>query len=172
MTPACLTPKTSTAFANRSKSNYGPEAVKTFYHFKPIWQRAAIAAAGPFANFALAVVAFTVLLLCVGEEIAPPKVESVIPDTPAAHAGFQAGDLVRRINGRRIKDFGDVVSLVTMRAGEPMVVEVLRNGETLDLNVTPRRVAMKDEVTGFTSTMRPASACGPQPGYHKTYTPA
>ncbi len=148
----------------------GPEAVKTFYHFKPIWQRAVIAAAGPAANFLLAVVAFTALLLVAGEQIAPPKVESVVPGTVAAQAGFQAGDTIQRINGHRIHDFGDVVGAVTMRAGESMVFEVLRNSDTIDLNVTPKRVAMKDEVTGFTSTIGQIGLVA-QPSYHKTYGP-
>jgi regulator of sigma E protease len=148
----------------------GPEAVKTFYHFKPIWQRAVIAAAGPIANFVLAVVAFTALLLIAGEQIAPAKVESVVPGTVAAQAGFQAGDTIQRINGHRIHDFGDVIGAVTMRAGEPMVFQVLRNSNILDLNVTPKRVAMKDEVTGFTTTIGQIGLVA-QASYHKTYGP-
>jgi regulator of sigma E protease len=149
----------------------GPDAVKTFYHFKPIWQRAVIAAAGPIANFVLAVAAFTAVLLAVGEQVAPPRIDSVIPGTAAAQAGFQAGDTIQRINGHRIHDFNDVVGAVTMRAGESMVFQVLRNGGAIDLNVTPKRVAVKDEVTGFTSNVGKIGLVA-QPGYHKTYNPA
>ena len=45
----------------------GAEAVDRYFHFKPLWQRAIIAAAGPFANFALAITIFAAFLLAFGQ---------------------------------------------------------------------------------------------------------
>ena len=39
----------------------GPAAVRDYFHFKPVWQRALITAGGPIANFVLAITIFTLL---------------------------------------------------------------------------------------------------------------
>ena len=52
----------------------GPVALRRYYHFKPLWQRAVISAAGPFANFLLAITIFAVLLMTVGEPIGPARI--------------------------------------------------------------------------------------------------
>ena len=44
----------------------GPAALGDYFHFNPIWQRAIIVAAGPIANFILAVALFTALFSVVG----------------------------------------------------------------------------------------------------------
>jgi regulator of sigma E protease len=66
----------------------GPGAERDYFHFKPIWQRALIVAAGPAANFLLAMVLFTVLFSVVGERILAPRVAAVERGSPAAEAGY------------------------------------------------------------------------------------
>ena len=51
------------ALRREIESREGPAAVSRYYQFKPLWQRAVVTAAGPFANFGLAIVLFSVLLL-------------------------------------------------------------------------------------------------------------
>ena len=55
----------------------GKEAVNRYFHFKPLWQRAVVVAAGPFANFVLASALFAVLLGVFGEMTLPPRVSAV-----------------------------------------------------------------------------------------------
>jgi regulator of sigma E protease len=57
----------------------GAGAERDYFHFKPIWQRALIVAAGPAANFLLAIVLFTILFSVVGEQIVAPRVSRVSP---------------------------------------------------------------------------------------------
>ncbi|MCK5749464.1 MAG: site-2 protease family protein, partial [Oricola sp.] len=62
------------------------EERKVCFHFKPVWRRAAIVAAGPFANFVLAVAIFTILFMTLGRGAIEPLVGGVAENTPAAAA--------------------------------------------------------------------------------------
>ncbi|HPA40329.1 MAG TPA: site-2 protease family protein, partial [Phenylobacterium sp.] len=57
----------------------GVGAEKRYFHFKPLWQRAFVVAAGPFANFALSITLFAVLLFSLGQYVIPPRIAVVSP---------------------------------------------------------------------------------------------
>ena len=80
-------------------------------------KRAAIVAAGPIANFLLAIVIFAGLLMLYGKQTLSARVDSVQPDSAAASAGFEAGDLVLAIDGTTIGDFGEMQRIVSESAG-------------------------------------------------------
>ena len=126
----------------------GPSAVQRYYHFKPIWQRAAVAAAGPFANFLLAIVLFAVLLMTVGEVKPPARVDGVASGSPAAAAGFQAGDIVLKADGRPVDSFVDLQQVVALRAGAATEFLVKRGERELVLTATPRRQTIVDRIGG------------------------
>ncbi|MEY4556543.1 MAG: hypothetical protein RL093_1662 [Pseudomonadota bacterium] len=126
----------------------GPGAERDYFHFKPIWQRALIVAAGPAANFLLAMVLFTVLFSAVGERIVAPRVVSVSAGSPAAAAGFLPRDLIQTVNGRAVVDGAEVTRMVIMSAGDPMVFGVQRAGGPVTLTATPRRNLVDDEIAG------------------------
>ena len=131
----------------------GAGAEQRYYHFKPVWARALVAAAGPVANFILAVVLMAGVLIAVGDLVIRPRVGAVDPGTPAARAGFMAGDLVKSLDGRRIDDFRDLKQFIILRAGEPIHFTVDRGGKDIDIVATPERRPQTDEVTGFTTRM-------------------
>ncbi|HVL41664.1 MAG TPA: site-2 protease family protein, partial [Brevundimonas sp.] len=126
----------------------GAGAERDYFHFKPIWQRALIVAAGPAANFLLAIVLLTLLFSVVGERIVAPRVAAVSPGTPAAEAGFQPRDLIVAVNGRPVLENEDVTRMVMMSAGDPMTFAVERAGGPVTLIATPRRVTVDDEIAG------------------------
>lgn len=126
----------------------GAGAERDYFHFKPIWQRALIVAAGPAANFLLAMVLFTVLFSVVGEQVLAPRVAQVEPGTPAAAAGFQPNDLIKAINGRPVADTSDVTRTVIMSAGDPLRFTVDRNGRDTVLIATPERRLEDDQIAG------------------------
>ena len=135
----------------------GPGAERHYFHFKPVWQRAIIVAAGPVANFALAVAIFATLALAVGEVIiVKPRVGSVEPGSPAAIAGFQPGDLIESANGRRVNEWADLAQHVMVRAGEPIRFGVDRGGADLVLTATPTARELTSPIDG--STIRSASS--------------
>ena len=121
----------------RAEAMSEAEKAVSFVH-KSVARRAAVVAAGPAANFVLAIVIFTFSFMLLGRVITDPLISSVQPDSPAAAAGFEAGDIVRSVDGTRIKSFTDIPRLVAPSAGEPMKFVVERGGKTVTVNVTPR----------------------------------
>lgn len=114
------------------------------FHTKPLYQRAAVVAAGPLANFVLAIIIFTFWFIFVGKEIVEPRVAKVLPDSAAAEAGFQPGDLVTRINGSKIRSFNDIRDIVMFGDGDKLTVDVKRGEKTIKLEIVPRLIETKD----------------------------
>ena len=114
------------------------------FHFKPVWVRALIVAAGPVANFILAIIIFAGLLMTFGQMVGEPKVGAVQAESAAEAAGFQPGDIIRAADGRRIETFSDLTMVVRLSSGEDIAFEVERGGETISLVATPRRQIVKD----------------------------
>ena len=114
------------------------------FHFKPLHVRAAVVAAGPIANFLLAIVVFAGLLAIVGEERVPPVVSSVVASSPAEKAGFKAGDMVVEFDGRTVSSFGDIQEIVNISAGRTLPVEVKRDGQLVRFTVVPEIKSEKD----------------------------
>src|SRR5476651_1560845 len=65
----------------------------SFFH-QPVRSRAAIVASGPIANFILAIVIFAVIFALYGKQTTTARVDTVQPDSAAAAAGLQPGDIV------------------------------------------------------------------------------
>jgi len=129
-------------------AEHGPGAERDYFHFKPIWQRALIVAAGPVANFLLAAVLFTVLFSVVGERTMAARVATVEAGSPAAAAGFQPLDLIVGINGRPVRESQEVTRAVIMSAGDPLRFTVERADRQLVLVATPQRRLEDDELAG------------------------
>ncbi|HEY3696215.1 RIP metalloprotease RseP [Phenylobacterium sp.] len=127
----------------------GPGGLSRYYHFKPIWQRAVVAAAGPFANFVLAVFLFAFLLFSVGEVMSPPRVAYVEPGSPAAAVGFRSGDLVVRAAGHRIATFEELSQTIALRGGASTDFLVKRGGRDVALTATPAWRVSDDPITGW-----------------------
>ncbi|WP_428645219.1 RIP metalloprotease RseP [Roseibium sp.] len=113
------------------------EERKTAFIAKPVWQRAAVVAAGPIANFILAIVIFAAMFVFLGKQGLMPVVEEVLPGRAAERGGIQAGDVVLEIDGHRIQTFGELRQIVLMNPNTPLVFEVDRDGKPVSLTVTP-----------------------------------
>jgi len=110
------------------------------FHHKPLGQRAAIVAAGPIANFLFAIIVLAVLFMTYGQPFTPAEVGQVLPGSAAEAAGIRAGDQIVSINGRSVERFEDVQQVVRLNPDVPMTMVVRRDGELVDLRVTPTRV--------------------------------
>ncbi len=119
------------------------ERRQSFVH-QTLRNRTAIVAAGPFANFVLAVLIFAAIFSIYGKQISTPRVDSVQPNSAAAAAGFQPGDLVLSIDGRPIQSFSDLQRIVSVNAGRTLDVVVDRGGVQVTLKATPTLREMKD----------------------------
>jgi regulator of sigma E protease len=114
------------------------------FHHKRVGPRAAIVAAGPIANFILAIVIFTCLFTFFGKPSTSARVDKVEANSAAAAAGFQVGDVVLGIDGTKIDSFSDMQRIVGTRAGEHLTFTVKRGEATVQLEGTPELREVKD----------------------------
>ncbi|MGB8604174.1 RIP metalloprotease RseP [Bradyrhizobium sp.] len=114
------------------------------FHHKKVASRAAIVAAGPIANFILAIVIFTCLFTFFGKPSTTARVDQVEVGSAAAAAGFQVGDVVTKIDDKSIGSFSDMQRIVGTRAGEQLTFTVKRGDSTLQLRGTPELKEVKD----------------------------
>jgi regulator of sigma E protease len=114
------------------------------FHHKKVGPRAAIVAAGPFANFLLAIVIFTCLFTFFGKPSTSARVDKVEANSAAAAAGFQVGDIVTAIDGDKIESFADMQRIVGMDAGQQLTFTVKRGDATVQLLGTPQLREVKD----------------------------
>lgn len=104
---------------------------------KGVGARAAIVAAGPGANFILAILIFTAIFSLYGRQVTAPRVDTVVAGSPAERAGFQQGDLIVSIDGRPIETFSDIQRIVGVSSDTALEVVVERGGGTTTLTATP-----------------------------------
>ena len=84
------------------------------FNRKNVWQRIAIVAAGPLANFLLAIVAYWALFVY-GTTTVAPMVGDVLPNSPAAEAGLAHGDEIIAIQNDPVRSWEEVnLKLISM----------------------------------------------------------
>ncbi len=138
------------------------EKAVSFIH-KPVGPRAAVVAAGPIANFILAIVIFATVFTIFGRQITSARVDTVQPASAAQAAGFMPGDLVVAIGGEKIDSFAEMQRIVSINAGDPLNIEIERGGVHLTLKATPELKEIKDRfgnvhrlgVLGISRSMAP-----------------
>lgn len=97
---------------------------------KPAWQRVITYAAGPVFNFILAFLIYWVLMMAIGQRGTLPVLGTPAPDSPAAQAGFQAGDRWLAADDKPVEDWMDVFNQLVLHLGEdePLHVKVQKAG--------------------------------------------
>ena len=124
-------------------ANLAPEDADGSFHNKPLAHRAAVVAAGPIANFILAIVILAGIYTLVGESITEPRIGAVRTNSVAAKAGFKINDLIKTIDGASIESFNDMQRIVSVNANTELSFVVLRGEREMILPVTP----LKRDVT-------------------------
>ncbi|MFN2409738.1 MAG: RIP metalloprotease RseP [Halomonas sp.] len=115
------------------------------FNRKSVWQRIAIVAAGPIANFLLAIVAYWALFVA-GITAVAPMVGETQPESPAAEAGLAHGDEITAIQGDDVSNWEAInLKLVSMIgfSGE-LTIEARPEGEN---EVAVYRLPLRDYMT-------------------------
>ncbi|HEY2247164.1 MAG TPA: RIP metalloprotease RseP [Bradyrhizobium sp.] len=120
------------------------EERKGSFHHKKIGPRAAIVAAGPIANFLLAIVIFTGLFAFFGKPSMTARVDKIEANSAAEAAGFQVGDVVTVIDGQTIESFPEMQQIVATRAGQQLTFTIKRGNAVLQLSATPQLKELPD----------------------------
>ncbi|MGB0631548.1 MAG: RIP metalloprotease RseP [Alphaproteobacteria bacterium] len=114
-----------------------PEDAAVAFNTKSLGQRAFVVAAGPIANFLLAIVILSGMFMSIGQPFTPPDVGGVRPGEAADRAGFKPGDVILSIDGAPIERFEEIARTVRLFPGVPLVFTVSRDGREILLNATP-----------------------------------
>jgi regulator of sigma E protease len=130
------------------------EERKHSFFGQSVGRRAAVVVAGPLTNFILAIVVFAGVFMVFGKPTAIPRVATVEPNSAAAAAGFQPGDLVTAIDGRAIDNFVDMQRIVGFSGGHPLTIVVDRGGIPITLNATPE-IKNNRGILGVTRSNQP-----------------
>lgn len=132
------------------------------FQFKPLWQRAAIVAAGPLANFLMAFVVFTAAFMLSGQFVIDPVIDKVVAGSPADEAGIKSGDRVLMIDGEKVATFEDVRRHVVDSGDKPLAIELERGNTVLSVQAVPRVTeqrtslgVVRNKTLGVTSSSLP-----------------
>ena len=103
-----------------------PEEVHQAFNQKTVWQRIAIASAGPIANFIFAILAYWSLYVT-GVSGLVPVIGTVDQDSPAYEQGLRAGDRIVAVDDESVDSFQEVSWQLISYIGEttqiPLTIE-------------------------------------------------
>ncbi len=123
------------------------EARQVSFTHKKLWQKALVVAAGPLANFLFAIVVMAILFSTIGQPFTPPVIGAVVPGSAAEKAGLMSGDVVQSVDGVTVRRFEELRQLVVLDTGDPLTLELTRNGQPLTLVATPQ-IVEEDDLMG------------------------
>jgi regulator of sigma E protease len=109
-----------------------------------LWKRAITVAAGPIANFILAIFIFAVMFATMGKPVSDPVVADLKPGSVAESVGIKPGDVLVALDGRHIETFDEVVRYISMRPELAVKVTVRRGENDIDFDLVPRRAVISD----------------------------
>lgn len=102
---------------------------------KSVWARISIIAAGPVFNFILAFLLSLIIVGLYGYD--PAVIRGVEEGSPAQEAGLQEGDIVTKMNGKRIYLAREVSNYISLHQGEDITLTYKRDGETNTVHIVP-----------------------------------
>jgi regulator of sigma E protease len=144
---------------------------------KTLGQRTMAIFAGPMMNFILAFVVFVLIGLLQGMPTNEPELGRLTPDGAAKESGLLEGDQVQSINGAEISSWNDVVEIIQQSPGKELDFILSRNGEELEIPVTPEAREVEGEkgketigIIGVYSPMEKSPLQAIAYGAEETYT--
>ena len=127
-------------------NQYNEEDRKKLFILKPLYQRSIIVAAGPLANFVLAILIFTIINMIVGKDMTPAIIDEVQKDSPAFVAGLQKNDKILSIDNKKVESILEVSTFINISTSETIEFLILRNDQEISLLVKPNLVDGKDSL--------------------------
>ncbi len=142
-----------------------PTGAADEFQSKTVWQRVKIAATGPLTNIMLAFLIMPLVFMVGTYSEGPAKVGYVEPGSPAERAGFMAGDVIEKINGRSISDWTKALSLIAVNPDTDVTVLIDRQGKSETLTLRPTTATeLKIGMSGLIPDM-PAEIGKLKPGF-------
>ena len=125
---------------------YNEEERKKLFVLKPLYQRSLIVAAGPIANFILAIFIFLFIYMFSGKDFTPAVINEVQKDSPAQIAGLKKNDIILEIDNTKVKSLLDVSKLITMSTSEYIDFMISRSDQEILFKIKPNIVDTEDNL--------------------------
>ena len=127
-------------------NKYSKEDQNKLFVTKPLYQRSLIVAAGPMANFILAIIIFSFIYMFAGKDFTPAQISEVQKDGPAYTAGIKDGDLILQINKNKVSSLLDVSTYINASSSSDLEIKILRNNTEIDFKVLAKSIKTKDSL--------------------------
>ena len=121
------------------QEDVGAEDLDRSFAHRSLGSRTAIVAAGPGANFLLAMAGFLFVFMVFGVPYRTAEIAGVKEGSPAAGAGLQAGDRVVLVGDRPIRSWDQLAAEVRASQGRPIHLGVARDGREFAVTLSPAR---------------------------------
>ena len=125
-------------------NQYSNEDRNKLFILKPLYQRSLIVAAGPLANFVLAIFIFIIINLFVGKDFTPAVINEVQLNSPAFEAGLKKNDNILYIDGNKVESILEVSTFINTSTSEKIEFIIFRNQQELSFLIKPNVVDGKD----------------------------
>jgi len=125
---------------------YNEEDQKKLFILKPIYQRSIIVAAGPLANFVLAILIFSIINMIAGKDLTPAIISEVQENSPAYIAGMKKNDKIISIDNQEVESILEVSTFISTSTSETIEFLLLRNDQEISIFVKPKLVEAKDSL--------------------------
>ena len=131
---------------NELLKKYSQEDQKKLFVTKPLYQRSLIVAAGPAANFLLAILIFTFIYMLSGKDFTPAQINEVKKDSPAHVVGIKSGDVILSINNKKVNSILEVSTYINTSTKERVLINIFRNDKELEFNLKPEVIKTEDSL--------------------------
>jgi regulator of sigma E protease len=120
------------------------------FDLRPRWQRILVALAGPVMNVLTAIsIPFAGAMIYGVQATPPPVVRQIQPGGAAETAGLQPGDRIVAFDGNENPKWRTVADDALLSPGQPIPIEIERNGQRLKLSIKPTPHTEDGETIGF-----------------------
>jgi len=118
-------------------SEIEPHEVSLSFSHKHVLKKILIVAAGPVANFLLAIVIFFGLFYIYGVMVLKPVVGNIDENGAAYDAGLKKNDQIQSINGISITSWDEMAKLIASSDGKPLDISLMRDEAVMSVQVIP-----------------------------------
>lgn len=125
-----------------------PDILRPYtFNGQSVWRRIAILLAGPVANFILAILLFSIVLI-VGQQSRAPIVEEIRPYTPISYTNIQVGDDIIAVDGQPTDSWKELTAMLSTHMGNAgsLILTVHRAGVTQPLDIAIQHTHWPKEI--------------------------
>ena len=127
-------------------NQYNEEDREKLFILKPLYQRSIIVAAGPLANYVLAILIFTIINISFGKDMTPAVIAEVQYDSPAFVSGLKKNDKIISIDKKKVESILEVSTFINISTSETIEFIVLRNDREIAFLIKPNLVDGEDSL--------------------------